>query len=231
MGRLKERTPLRCAPSARKSWWERDAIRIKTYADVLAAYQSNPEPKSLGPDGLPCHRATVGLLVRRPVRAGPIRYIGKETNRLEEREAGLVHNLDDILLSYTDPKENPWSTIIVPVLQTMSAATIAKRSKLNRTTIERMLSGKASPRSTHKARLIAVAEDVATKALHRWKVPLPKDALTRCVVFLQERDRRGGARTCTISGKAITGGALKTYCSERCKKRAYRKRMRKQLAR
>jgi hypothetical protein len=52
--------------------------RGDTFRDVLAKYEGHPEAKSLGPDGLPCDRATVGLLQRRPVTVGTITLIGKE---------------------------------------------------------------------------------------------------------------------------------------------------------
>src|SRR5256886_14792779 len=58
---------------------------------VFLEYRAPPDPKSLGPDGAPCSRGTIGLLMRRPVRAGSAVYIGKESNRHEEVDHGLVH--------------------------------------------------------------------------------------------------------------------------------------------
>jgi hypothetical protein len=57
-------------------------VQVKSIRDVILEYRVHPEPKSLGPDGRPCGRATIGLLQRRPVRVGAIVYIGKESNAL-----------------------------------------------------------------------------------------------------------------------------------------------------
>jgi hypothetical protein len=65
--------------------------RVQSYADVLARYRTHPEPKSVATNG-GRGRNAVGLLKRRPVTAGSIVGIGKEANRLEEVEAGLVHS-------------------------------------------------------------------------------------------------------------------------------------------
>ena len=78
--------------------------RVDTFADVLAMYETHPEAKSLGPDGKPCGRTTVGLLRRRPVNVGKIVLIGKESNRLEERSRGelTVDDLDERITTYDD---------------------------------------------------------------------------------------------------------------------------------
>lgn len=66
--------------------------RVQSFGEVIARYRMHPEAKSLGPVGRPCGKRTVGLLQRRPVTLGELVHIGKETNRLEEVEQGLVHN-------------------------------------------------------------------------------------------------------------------------------------------
>src|SRR5439155_10561229 len=83
-----------------------DRVQVKSYRDVLDEYRVHPEPKSLGPDGRPCDRATVGLLSRRPVRAGTASYIGKESHRHEDVEQGLVHRVADVRTTYRDTRED-----------------------------------------------------------------------------------------------------------------------------
>ncbi len=75
-------------------------VAVKTYRDVIAAYRCNPEPKSLGLDGHPCRRHTVGALTRRPVHALSVTHIGKEANLLEEIAAGLITAEADTLNEY-----------------------------------------------------------------------------------------------------------------------------------
>lgn len=77
--------------------------RVQSYGDVIARYRVHPEAKSLGPDGRPCGKRTVGLLQRRPVSLGELVHIGKETNRLEDVEQGLVHDWDEVQLVFREP--------------------------------------------------------------------------------------------------------------------------------
>ncbi len=100
--------------------------RVDTFADVLAKYETHPEAKSLGPDGEPCGRATVGLLRRRPVTVGTIVLIGKESNRLEERSRGelTVDDLDERITTYEDHDE--WYRVVVPARE-MGAKEVARR--------------------------------------------------------------------------------------------------------
>lgn len=88
--------------------------RVQSYGDVIARYRTHPEPKSLESDGLPCGRLTIGLLRRRPVVLGELVHIGKETNRLEEVEQGLVHDWDEVQLVFREPQEGTRSKVAVP---------------------------------------------------------------------------------------------------------------------
>ncbi len=79
--------------------------RVQSYRGVIARYRVHSEAKSLGPDGLPCGKRTVGLLERRPVVLGELVHFGKETNRLEEVEQGLVHDWDEVQLVFREPQD------------------------------------------------------------------------------------------------------------------------------
>jgi len=129
--------------------------RVKTYADVLAEYRVHPEPKGLGPDGLPCGRQTRGLLSRRPVTAAYITYIGKESNRLDDRAAGLIHDSEEVLNEYPDPRRDPFRTLVLPVLWDCPTAMIAERVELDPTALRRIRAGRSVPRPAHKATLLA----------------------------------------------------------------------------
>ena len=75
-------------------------VRVKSYCDVLAEYEGHPEAKSAALDGAPCGPGTHGLLGRRVVRAGQIVHIGKEANRLDDVEAGWIHDVDEVVEVY-----------------------------------------------------------------------------------------------------------------------------------
>jgi hypothetical protein len=94
----------------------RRTARVKTYGEVLEDYKWHPEAKCADAQGAPCGKGTVGLLQRRHVRIERIRYIGKESNQLEEVEAGIVHASSDVYTEYPDPKRDPWETDVRPVL-------------------------------------------------------------------------------------------------------------------
>ena len=109
--------------------------RADTFAEVLAKYETHPEAKSLGPNGEPCGRATVGLLQRRPVIVGKIDLIGKESNRLEERSRGEapVNDRDERITTYDDHDE--WYRVTVPRLREIGVKAVAQAvgmSELNR---------------------------------------------------------------------------------------------------
>lgn len=72
----------------------------QSYGDLIAAHPFHPEAKSHGPDGLPCHKRTVGLLVRRPVITMETIVIGKEANDLVQVKGGLIDELKDVRTIY-----------------------------------------------------------------------------------------------------------------------------------
>ena len=65
---------------------------MKTYGDVVTEYEFHPEAKCADASGDACQRQTVGLLQRRHVKIDQIKCIGKESNSLEDVDAGLVHS-------------------------------------------------------------------------------------------------------------------------------------------
>lgn len=93
----------------------RRAARVKTYGEVLHEYEQHPEAKCADAQGRRCDRQTAGLQ-RRHVCIASITYIGKESNRLEEVEAGLIHLAESVYTVYADPSRDEWSTTIKPAL-------------------------------------------------------------------------------------------------------------------
>ncbi|MGD0894583.1 MAG: hypothetical protein ABSA08_00970 [Acidimicrobiales bacterium] len=131
--------------------------KVDTYGDVDEKYAAHPEAKALGPDGEPCGRGTVGLLQRRPVTAGEIKLIGKESNRLEERMAGLVtvEELDDRLAVYDD--DDGWRRITLPKLQAMGSKKVADAIGISERRARDILKGRAMPHAGHRKAMEALA--------------------------------------------------------------------------
>ena len=112
---------------------------------MLAKYETHPESKSLGPEGQPCGRATVGLLQRRPVIVGTITLIGKESNRLEERSRGetTIGDLDERITTYEDRDE--WYRIVLPRLKKLGVTKVAEATGVSERRARDWLAGKALP--------------------------------------------------------------------------------------
>ena len=81
---------------------DRHTARVKTYGEVLREYEIHPESKCADASGRPCGKQTAGLLQRRHVRIDQIKYIGKESNSLEEVGAGLEHSAENVYTLYPD---------------------------------------------------------------------------------------------------------------------------------
>ena len=132
---------------------------------MLGEYRSHPEAKSLGPDGRVCRRTTRGLLARRPVEASLIHHIGKEANRLEDVEAGLVGDLDEVLTEYVDPAQDLIRTLVLPMLEGLSNREVARRisdddKRVDDKTIGGIRRG-ARPHTATREKLWKLATDIA----------------------------------------------------------------------
>jgi hypothetical protein len=150
------------------------------------------------------------LLERRPISAALPVYIGKESNNLEERQAGLLHSLDGTLATYHDPSWDAWKTVTVPALRGFTAPEIAARSGLHRRTVERHLSGRAVPHPRQRAILTAIAVDLARACLSDLKLPSPREPIACLAAYLDTRERRGVGRYCVVCSAALAGRQLST---------------------
>jgi hypothetical protein len=86
--------------------------RVKTYGDVFEEYEWHPETKCADAAGEPVTKQTIGLLSRRHVRVDHVIYIGRESNHLEDVEAGLVRVSDGPYTEYSDPRRDYWRVAI-----------------------------------------------------------------------------------------------------------------------
>jgi hypothetical protein len=128
----------------------------------LSDYLANPEPKSLAPDGALCAPEAAGLLRRRPVRLATLSHIGKESNQLEDVQAGMVEGLDEVVNEYDDFYTRVFTPLALPVLQRLGVRETARRADLAPATVSVALRQGSRPRPRHVQRLFAVAADEAT---------------------------------------------------------------------
>ena len=85
-----------------------------------------PEPKSASSSGDPSERKTIGLLQRRHVRVASILCVGKETNRLESVQQGLVHDWSEVYTLYRNPELDAWRSEILPRLKQIRAKVLSE---------------------------------------------------------------------------------------------------------
>lgn len=132
------------------SYSSRSTARVKTYGDVFTDYEHHPESKCADEHGNICDRQTTGLLYRRHIRIGEIVPIGKESNRLEEVDAGLVHSAEDAYTVYPDPKRDHWERQIRPKLKAIPLSVLMKETGLSRRMLIKARNGQVRPHARNQ---------------------------------------------------------------------------------
>lgn len=122
-----------------------ETARVKTYGEILREYEFHPEAKCADPDGNACAKQTIGLLSRRHVQSDRLRFIGKESNSLEDVEAGLVHSVQSVYTEYCDPKRDRWTTKLLPGLKKTPLAILVKETTLSRRALIELRAGRCRP--------------------------------------------------------------------------------------
>jgi hypothetical protein len=134
----------------------RGVARVKTYGEVFREYEFHPGAKSADSKGKPSGKQTVGLLRRRHIRVERIIYIGKESNRLEEIEAGVIHSPESVYTEYPDPSRDEWQTKILPLLKQIPVAALMRVSGRSRSMLVRAMAGRSRPRRRNQELLKSV---------------------------------------------------------------------------
>jgi len=124
---------------------------VRTYASVIEDYRYHPEPKSLGPDGRPCARDTLGVLQRRPVVPSSVHFIGKESNKLDEVQSGLIHSPESAVLEFQATDCDRWARVVLPVMQSLGVGEVVARTGLPERTVRAALGGRRPSASTRDA--------------------------------------------------------------------------------
>lgn len=133
-------------------------IHVGTYGDLVDEYAVHPEPKSLAPGGSRCRRSTRGLLLRRPVTAKRLMYVGKEANELEAVEGGLITDVSEIRNEYRDIRRE--HDQLRSALRPLSAREVARRTGLGHSAVSDFLTGKSVPRAGSYAMYQRLANEI-----------------------------------------------------------------------
>jgi hypothetical protein len=137
----------RCSVQTIGPCGSRQIARVRTYEDILAEYDFHPEAKCADSVGRPCVRQTLGLLERRHVKIDQIKCIGKESNSLENVNAGLVYSERSAYTEYVDLKRDEWTTKIQPVLKKASLIVLVREcgKSLSRRELIELRAGRSRP--------------------------------------------------------------------------------------
>ena len=136
---------------------EADLVIVRSYRDILREHRNHPEHKFHDTDGQRCRRSTRGQLQRRPINiAGPLHLIGKEANRLDDVQAGIVGSPGEVLTDYTPVSDEWFWDYVLPVLQRYSGRQLAVLAGVDRRTIDRIRRG-VPPRTTLRVALTGLA--------------------------------------------------------------------------
>jgi hypothetical protein len=186
----------------------------------LTEYIDHPYPKRLDTDGNVCRRATTGLLLPRHIDAFHVEQIGKDASRLEEVEAGLVHDKDEVYSVYEHPRRDPWPRLYLPVLNDIPRQEL-DAGGLSESALREVLAGRARPRAETRVRLSRLAVRFASKQLEGRGAAVPRHRLAVLYAYLQER--RTALKLCPGCGANVPAPRA-TYCGPASKQRAYRQR-------
>jgi hypothetical protein len=128
----------------------RTIARVKSFGDVMDDYEFHPEAKCADENGAPCDKRTVGLLQRRCVMIEwPPRFIGKESNKLEEAGEGSVPDANDAYVEYPDPRRDEWKTKLLPKLQRFLVPEACEGTGISRAQMQRYRNKGARPHPEH----------------------------------------------------------------------------------
>jgi hypothetical protein len=139
----------------------RETARVKTYGEMLREYEFHPEAKCADGEGSACERPTMGLLQRRHIQIALIKYIGKESNAIEDVEAGMVHAAESVYTEYCDPKRDEWSTKILPVLQKTPLSILVKETGFSRRALIYLRMGTSRPRRKTWERIALILRNLS----------------------------------------------------------------------
>jgi len=82
--------------------------------------------------------------------------IGKESNSLEEVEAGLVHSAENVYTVYADPRRDEGQTKILPALRKIPLPLLVEMSGISRRALIDIRAARSRPRRKNQELLAAI---------------------------------------------------------------------------
>ena len=94
---------------------------------------------------------------RRHITIDHVIYIGRESNQLEDVEAGVVRAGDGAYTEYPDPRRDYWDTAVVPALKQMSLKAWQRDTGKSAVILIDARRGRRRPHAKHRKLLITYA--------------------------------------------------------------------------
>jgi hypothetical protein len=146
--------------STTEDYGTENIARVKSYAEVLLEYEFHPEAKCADANGNACEKQSIGLLQRRRIRISGIKYIGKESNLLEDVESGLIHSPEAVYTEYVDQRRDEWETQIRPALKKISLSKLVELTGMSRSQIKELRAGRSRPHPENQKMLCEIVQKV-----------------------------------------------------------------------
>ncbi|MGH9561035.1 MAG: hypothetical protein ACRD3S_06230, partial [Terracidiphilus sp.] len=138
----------------------RKAARVKTHDEVAREYEYHPESKCADADGNTCEKPTRGLLQRRHVYFDVIKYIGKESNALEEVDAGMMHSEHAVYTEYSDSRRDEWQVKILPAVRKARLSILIAETGLSKRGLSNLRAGRSRPHAKNLDRVVAALKKI-----------------------------------------------------------------------
>ena len=145
-----------------RNYSSRNTARVQTYGDIFDEYAHHPESKCADEHGNVCDRQTKGLLYRRHVRIGEIVAIGKESNKMEEVDAGMIHSAESVYVTYPDRTRDSWTRDVVPNLKAISLSVLISETGLCRRMLIKARNGHVRPHPRNQMLIANAVKDIFT---------------------------------------------------------------------
>ncbi len=85
-----------------------------------------------------------------------VKYIGKESNSLEDVESGLIHSAQNVYTEYPDPRRDEWQTKILPALKKVPLSRLMKLSGKSRRMLIDARAGRSRPHRKNQELLASI---------------------------------------------------------------------------
>jgi hypothetical protein len=96
---------------------------------------------------------------RRAVLPFQLIHVGEESNKLEEVEAGLEHDLESIWTVYEDSERDLWTTQMLPILKQIPLADLESATGLSERALRAIRNEYARSRKTAREALARLAQN------------------------------------------------------------------------